>query len=114
MLASLQATLPANLTHEIIFVDDGSTDGTREWLATLREPIRVVLNERNLGYAMANNHAAATARGELLVLLNNDLVLQPHWLEPMLATHAALDERAGIVGNLQLNARTRELDHAGI
>jgi GT2 family glycosyltransferase len=114
MLASLQATLPADLTHEIIFVDDGSTDGTREWLATLRAPIRGVLNERNLGYAMANNRAAATARGELLVLLNNDLVLQPHWLEPMLATHTALRERAGIVGNLQLNARTRELDHAGI
>jgi O-antigen biosynthesis protein len=116
MLASLRATLPAGLAHEIIFVDDGSTDGTREWLATLAaDPaIRVVLNDRNLGYAAANNRGAALAHGELLALLNNDLVLQPRWLEPMLAAHRALGERAGFVGNVQLDARTRAVDHAGL
>lgn len=115
MLASLQATLPVGLTHEIIYVDDGSTDGTRAWLATLREPpFRVVLNEKNLGYAGANNRAARIARGELLVLLNNDLILTPRWLEPMLGAHATLGERAGIIGNVQRNARTGMVDHAGI
>jgi GT2 family glycosyltransferase len=111
---SLRATLPAALTHEIILVDDGSTDGTRAWLATLATPFRVVLNDRNLGYATANNRAAALARGEFLALLNNDLVLLPRWLEPMLAAHRALGPRAGLVGNLQLDARTAALDHAGI
>ncbi|MES1194676.1 MAG: glycosyltransferase [Opitutus sp.] len=77
MLASLQASLPADLALEIIFVDDGSTDGTREWLATLPPDIRVVLNEKNLGYAAANNRGAALARGEFLALLNNDLILAP-------------------------------------
>jgi len=115
MLASLQATLPAGLTHEIILVDDGSTDGTREWLATLHEPpFRVLLNERNLGFAVGNNRAAAIARGEFLALLNNDLVLQPRWLEPMLAAHAGLQGRAGLVGNVQLDARTGAVDHAGM
>lgn len=115
MLDSLQATLPADLAHEIIFVDDGSTDGTREWLATLTSPpFRVVLNERNLGYAAANNRAAALARGEFLALLNNDLVLQPRWLEPLLAAHATLGPRAGVLGNVQLDARTGAIDHAGI
>ena len=115
-LASLRATLPPGLPHEIIFVDDGSTDGTRAWLETLRtDPrIRVVLHERNLGYAAANNHGAAVATGELLVLLNNDLVLTPRWLEPMLAVHRALGPHAGLVGNLQRDATTRALDHAGI
>ena len=115
MLASLQATLPAGLTYEIIYVDDGSTDDTRAWLATLREPpFRVVLNEKNLGYAGANNRAAQLARGDLLILLNNDLILTPRWLEPMLAAHAALGQRAGIVGNVQLDARTGAIDHTGI
>lgn len=115
MLASLQETLPAGLTHEIIFVDDGSTDGTRSWLATLTAPpFRVVLNERNLGYAAANNRAAAVARGQFLALLNNDLVLQPHWLEPMLAAHAKLGPRAGLIGNVQLEARTGVVDHTGL
>jgi glycosyltransferase involved in cell wall biosynthesis len=38
MLASLQATIPAGLAHEIILIDDGSTDGTRAWLANGRSP----------------------------------------------------------------------------
>ena len=116
MLASLRATLPAGLASEIIFVDDGSTDGTRAWLETLRgDPsIRIVLHERNLGYAAANNHGAALATGELLVLLNNDLLLTPRWLEPMLAVHRELGASAGLVGNLQSDVATRALDHAGI
>ncbi len=114
MTAALQATLPAGLTHEIILVDDGSTDGTREWLATLGAPFRVVLNPKNMGYGAANNHGAALARGEYLALLNNDLVLGPGWLEPMLAAHRSLGSRAGIIGNVQTDARSGVTDHAGI
>jgi len=115
MLASLQATLPAGLDHEIIFVDDGSSDGTRDWLATLRAPpFRVLLNDRNCGYAISNNRAAAVARGKFLALLNNDLVLQPGWLEPLLAAHAKLRARAGLIGNVQLDAKTGLVDHAGL
>lgn len=115
MLASLRATVPAGLNHEIIFIEDGSTDGTREWLATLQgEPFRVVLNERNLGYAGANNRAAAIARGDYLALLNNDLILQPGWLEPMLAAHEHLGARAGLVGNIQHDAKSGVVDHAGL
>ncbi len=115
MLASLQATLPAGLAHEIIFIDDGSTDGTRAWLATLSAPpFRVLLNERNLGYAISNNRAAAVARGDFLALLNNDLVLQPGWLEPMLAAHTRLRDRAGLIGNIQLDAKSGCVDHAGL
>src|SRR5687768_5896427 len=78
MLASLQATVPGDVSHEILFIDDGSTDGTRDWLATLHDPrIKVLLNERNLGYGASNNRAAAIARGEFLALLNNDLFLLP-------------------------------------
>lgn len=112
-IASLQASLPRGLAHEIILVDDGSTDGTRDWLRGLGEPFRVVLNERNLGYATANNRGAALARGRLLALLNNDLVLARGWLEPMLAVHRRL-RQPGVVGNVQRNLRTGRLDHTGI
>ena len=111
---SLQATLPRGLAHEIVLVDDGSTDDTRAWLATLAPPFRVVLNERNLGYAIANNRAVAIAHGKYLALLNNDLVLLPRWLERMLGAHRSLGERAGLVGNVQLDARSGAVDHTGI
>lgn len=115
MLRSLHATMPEGVTREIILIDDGSTDGTREWLATLQgSGIKVLLNERNLGYAATNNRAAAIARGDFLALLNNDLVLLPGWLEPLLAAHASLRDRAGLIGNVQLDARSGAVDHAGL
>ena len=111
--ASLPRTLPADLAWELIYVDDGSTDGTRAWLDTLPPPARVILNERNLGYAASNNRGARAAAGKFLVLLNNDLVLTRGWLEPMLAAFGRCP-RAGLVGNLQRDAGTGVLDHAGV
>ncbi|MBS0663747.1 MAG: glycosyltransferase [Verrucomicrobia bacterium] len=112
-LGSLRATVPADLAHEIILVDDGSTDDTREFLRDLAPPHVVLLNDRNRGYAASNNRAARVAQGEFLALLNNDLVLAPGWLEPMLAAFRRVP-RAGVVGNLQRNATTGALDHAGV
>ncbi|HWA87216.1 MAG TPA: glycosyltransferase family 2 protein [Opitutus sp.] len=114
MLASLRPSLPAPLDWELIFVDDASSDGTREWLHTLAvdKRIRVLLQPENLGFAAANNRAAATATGDILALLNNDLELAPGWLDPMLA---ALDSRpdAALVGNVQ---RTPDgaIHHTGV
>ncbi len=112
-LASLRATVPATVTHEIILVDNGSTDETREFLRELAPPHVILLNDRNLGYAAANNRAARIAHGEFLALLNNDLVLEPGWLEPLLTAFAA-HPRAGLVGNIQLHATTGAVDHAGV
>lgn len=114
MIESLRASIPAEIAHEIVLVDDGSTDGTRDWLSTLSDPFRVALNERNVGFGAATNRGAALARGRILALLNNDLVLTPGWLRPMLGALDSLGTRAGLVGNVQLNAATLEVDHAGI
>jgi GT2 family glycosyltransferase len=114
MLRSLEATVPRDLQYEIVFVDDGSTDGTREWLQALpQQRYKIVLNAENLGYAASNNRGAAVATGQFLALLNNDLVLTEGWLEPMLQMQRDLP-RAGAIGNVQWSVRTGEIDHAGI
>ncbi len=115
MFASLKGTMPADLVYEIIFVDDGSSDGTRNWLSSLADTeVKVLLNEKNLGYAGTNNRGARAARGEYLALLNNDLVLQPQWIQPMLAVFQRRGPGVGVVGNIQRNATTAAVDHAGI
>jgi len=114
MLASLVSSLPFNLDYEIIFVDDCSTDGTREWLRSLAdERIQTLFNAVNLGYAKSNNLGAQLASGRLLGLLNNDLIFKSGWLEPMLKIIEDQSNNAGIVGNVQYRVDNKKLDHAG-
>lgn len=86
--------------HELIFVDNGSTDGTIEWLGQLARSqprVQVILNDTNLGFAAGNNRGLAAARGDFMVLLNSDTVVTPGWLERLL--QPALDDpRVGLVG----------------
>jgi hypothetical protein len=80
-------------------VDNGSADGTREYLTALaaHQPrVRVVLNPANIGFARACNQGLAIARGELLVLLNNDALVPYGWLGPLRA--ALADPSIGLAG----------------
>ncbi len=70
---------------EILIVDDGSTDETCSWLAReisdLR--IRVLKNEKNLGFAKTCNRGAKEASHNLVFLLNNDVELDPGSIAPL-------------------------------
>lgn len=66
--------------YELIIVDNGSTDGTQDYLKSL-PGVRLILNGSNYGFAKGNNQGIAAAKGELILLLNNDVVVTPRWLE---------------------------------
>mgnify|MGYP001252663314 CR=1 FL=1 len=115
MLASLKASLPASLVYEIIFVDDASSDGTSEWLRSLEEPnYKIICNPSNLGYAASNNIAVRRASGDVLALLNNDLLFEAGWLEPMLDLLMDKYLNVGLVGNVQYSVGSGRVDHAGV
>lgn len=115
MLESLRSSLPSNLVYEIILIDDYSTDGTREWLATLDDScVKTIFNARNLGYAKTNNIAISFAKAPVLALLNNDLLFDQGWLEPMLKVLLSTELNAGLVGNIQYRVSDGTVDHAGI
>lgn len=111
-IASLQETLKGRDDVEIIVVDNGSTDGTRAYLAKLPPPFRAIYSPENLGYSRANNLGARSARGKYLVFLNNDTVATANWLEALLAV-VGKDENTGIVGSKLLYPGCT-IQHAGI
>ena len=117
-LQSLEDTLPATLDYELILVDDGSSDGSRDFLteyAADKPGCKALLNEKNLGYARSNNRAAAAATGSHLLFLNNDTELTPGWIEPMVDAYTKLRrKRPGIVGNVQRRVSDQRIDHAGV
>lgn len=90
---------------ELIFVDNGSTDGTREWLKQLqkaKDNVRVILNEENKGFPAGCNQGMREARGQYILLLNNDVIVTEGWLERMLAAFRK-DPSLGIVGPMTNN-----------
>ncbi|THF73369.1 glycosyltransferase family 2 protein [Cohnella fermenti] len=105
------------LTHvpyELIVIDNGSTDGTIGWLYE-QPDIRFVCNGSNAGFAASCNQGVALARGELLLLLNNDTLVSPRWL-PQLQAALLSQDAVGIVGpvsNFVLPLQKRPFHYAG-
>lgn len=83
--------------HELIVVDNGSTDGSRELLC--EQPELLLLELDNPGFGVANNVAAKRAGGEYLLLLNSDCELDANAIQTM-TEELDRDPRVGIVGPL--------------
>ena len=95
-LASMRA--PRGTSFEVIVVDNNSSDGTAELLGELDPgplPLRYVLEARQ-GLSHARNRAVAEARGSVIAFLDDDVVVEPDWLERL---HSAFrrDPRPAVV-----------------
>ncbi|MFE6616611.1 glycosyltransferase [Amycolatopsis sp. NPDC057786] len=94
-LASIEEGRP-RVPFEVIVVDDDSPDASARVLAEC-PGVRLVRTGTNVGFLKAANLGAAEARGELLVLLNNDTEPKPGWLDS-LAEAVYRDDRIGLAG----------------
>ncbi len=94
-IESIRTYTPPN-DYEIIAVDNGSTDGTVEWLRA-QSDLQVIYNKENAGFPKGCNQGMALAKGDNLLLLNNDTIVTPRWLEQLLACLYS-DDRIGGVG----------------
>jgi GT2 family glycosyltransferase len=112
-LESIAATDDVSLVEEILVLDDGSDDGTAEYLDALGGRVRRISSETRQTFAEKINRAAPLARSEYLCLLNNDTTVTPGWLRSLLAA-ARDDPGAAIIGNRQLVPKTGLIDHAGV
>jgi len=80
---------------EVILVDNGSTDGSLEYIEREYPAVRVIKNTVNCGFARGNNQGIEAARGKYILTLNNDTVADPHWIAELVRA-AESDERIGM------------------
>ncbi len=91
--------------HEIVFIDNGSSDGTVKWLrqeVKNRPDWRLIENDGNLGFPKGCNQGIEASSGEYILLLNNDVVVTENWLSGMLEVLNSAPD-TGIVGPLTNN-----------
>jgi GT2 family glycosyltransferase/glycosyltransferase involved in cell wall biosynthesis len=97
---------------EVIVVDDASPDDSARQLSDIGN-LQLLSLERNQGFIAACNAGAARARGEFVVLLNNDTLPQPGWLDALLDTFQAHPD-TGVAGSMLLYPDGRLQEAGGI
>jgi GT2 family glycosyltransferase len=88
---------------ETIVVDNCSSDGSADCVASDFPGVRLIRNRHNDGFARANNIGCAVATGQYLCFINSDVVVLPHCID-RLVDHCEADARAGMVGPLILGS----------
>ncbi len=101
-LHALAANSDDRVGYETILIDDDPSNSLAPFLAGV-PGLRIQQNAQNLGFLRSCNQAASLARGWHIVFLNNDTLVQPGWLAPLLQP-VRDDARVGIVGCKLLNA----------
>lgn len=98
---------------EVVLVDNGSTDGSEDYVRSHFPHVRIVRLEKNAGFCGGNNAGIRAARGDLIALLNNDTEVQPRWLEALCAA-LRRDPSAGLCASRMIRFWERSvLDNAG-
>lgn len=109
----LRDALASLAGESVVVVDNASTDGTADMLARDFPGVRLLRNEENVGFGRAVNRGAAEAEGEVLVLLNNDVVCEPGFVAELCAPFE--DDRVGMAAGVLVQAASPDLiDSAGI
>ena len=99
--------------YEIIVVDNASSDSSKGFILSTYLDVALIQAERNLGFADGCNLGIKNSRGEYIVLLNNDTVVDPNWLKELVAV-ADSDKEVAIVGSkLLFKHIPHEIQNAG-
>ena len=86
----LQKFLPGVIKYsqgegvEVCVADNGSTDESVVWLQTYCPDVRLIVLDKNYGFADGYNMALQQVEAEYVVLLNSDVEVTPHWLDPLM------------------------------
>jgi GT2 family glycosyltransferase len=102
------------LDFEVILVDNGSTDGSVEYVEShFAAMARILRNAENTGFSKGNNQGIKVARGQYIALLNNDARADSHWLEELVKA-AQGDRSVGMLASkIYLQGARKIFDNVG-
>jgi GT2 family glycosyltransferase len=93
---------------EIVVVDNGSQDGSADYLENLKD-IKLVKNPKNLGFTGGHIAGYSVAQGEFVLLLNNDAIMQPDYIELAVQKMESDPEIGALGGRAYIWDETNEL-----
>lgn len=99
--------------YEIILVDNGSNDGSVEYVKNNFPEVKVLALDKNYGFCQGNNEGIKISRGEYVVLLNNDTMATPQWLAEL---YKAISSNPGVgfcASKMLLYSDHEKIDSAG-
>jgi GT2 family glycosyltransferase len=101
----LESVLEQKYPHmEVVVIDNASTDGTVDLLEPFADRCRIYYNDKNIGFAAAQNQAIELAKGEWVLTLNPDVLLQSSFIQALVeASH--VDPKVGTVCGKLLSIR---------
>ena len=103
-----------DLPYEVIVVDDCSSDGSAELVSSSYAEVRLIVNQHNRGCAASKNIGAAEAQGAYIAFLDNDIELDPGWLEAMMNRFENEGERLGAcASHILINGYSSLLNSTG-
>ena len=88
-LAALAGQDAPGVAWEVLVLDNGSTDGTAEWLRRAHPAVRLLASPVNLGFCAGNDRLVAAAAGDAVAFLNNDTRPERGWLAALVEALAA-------------------------
>ncbi|GAG62759.1 unnamed protein product [marine sediment metagenome] len=97
--------------YEIIVVDNASIDNSVSLIKNNFPDIQIYESSKNLGFAGAVNLGVNLSSGDIIVLLNPDVVVKENWL--LTLTEAFQNEQVGVVGSIILDSNQSFIQHAG-
>ena len=77
---------------EIIVVDNISTDKSQETCKEKYSDIKLIQNDENFGYCEGNNIGIREAKGDYIIILNPDTIVEPNWIEELISAYNAFGE----------------------
>jgi GT2 family glycosyltransferase len=99
---------------EIIFVDNGSDDGSADFVRDNFPDVKVIVNEKNLGFAAPNNQGLKIAKGEYIATLNNDTKVDMKWLENLVTAAKSNKDNAMCGSKILSMTSPKQIDSVGV